>query len=334
MTTQAETKTTDKMHICCYHCEQKLDVSTVPPFEKVACPSCSSQIIVPKWFDSYLLEEKCGAGGVANVYRAMDLTLDRQVAIKISKLNEETSEFTEIFLHEGRIAAKLNHSGIVPIYSCGEHDGKCFLVMQYMDGGTIKDKIRQSEELKISQVLNWITDITSALKAAFDNDVIHHDVKPANMLLDSEGNVKIGDFGLAYALNDVKSQDLLDELSAYGSPDYISPEKLIHEYEDHKGDIFSLGVSFYELLTGSKPFKHPDIGDDILTVRKSSQVVPPNKMRPEVSIKLSKFVMRMLDPCPGLRPEYSEILATLSDFKDKYQKHESKKLYRFVAKYL
>jgi len=331
-----EEKSSDSksLRIYCHKCNQKLDVTNLKAFDKIPCPTCSAQLIVPKWFESYLLEERCGSGGCAVVYRSLDITLDREIAIKIFIGNDNSPQFTKIFLHEGRVTASLNHSGIVPIYSCGQFKGKCFLIMQYMPNGTLEKQIKKNSPLKISQVLTWILDTSFALQFALESGVVHHDIKPANILLDSDMNAKISDFGLAYALHDLQSQSLLSELSSYGSPDYVSPEKVTDGSEDDKGDIFSLGVTLYELLTGKKPFKRNRENDDILEVRASSKVIPPHESRPEISVKLSKFVMRMMDQDPARRPEYDKIIAELKNFQKKYKKHEDKFHYRFIAKHL
>jgi len=323
-----------KLRILCHQCQQKLDVTNLKPFEKVPCPTCAAQLIVPKWFNSYLLEERCGVGGGAVVYRSLDPTLDREIAIKIFSENDNTPQFTKIFLHEGRVTASLNHPGIVPIYSCGQYKGQCFLIMQYMPNGTLEDQIRQNPKLKIAQVLTWMLEIIIALQAALEAGVVHHDVKPANILLDSDNNAKITDFGLAYALHDVQSQSLLSELGSFGSPDYVSPEKVINGCEDDKGDIFSLGVTIYELLTGQKPFKHAHEDEDILEIRESALVIAPDEIRPEISLKLSSFIMRMMDQDPARRPEYDKVIAELKIFQEKYQKYEGKFFYHLIAKHL
>jgi len=324
----------EKLRIYCHQCNQKLDVTNLNAFDTVPCPTCKTSLIVPKWFDSYLLEEECGSGGAAIVYRSLDITLDREIAIKIFIGNDNSPQFTEIFLHEGRVTASLNHPGIVPIYSCGQFEGQCFLIMQYMPNGTMEAKIKKDEPLKISQVLSWILDITLALKMALQAGVIHHDVKPANMLLDSDNDVKITDFGLAYALHDIQSESLRTELGSFGSPDYVSPEKVEYGTETHKGDIFSLGVTLYELLTKEKPFKRNKGEDDILEERAKHPIKPPHELRPEISSKLSNFVMRLMSKDPDRRPEYDTIIEELKIFQEKYEKYEDKFFYPFLAKHL
>ena len=335
MTAKKEKQSDSKgLRIFCHRCKQKLDVTNLRAFDKIPCPTCAAQLIVPKWFDSYLLEEVCGTGGGAVVYRSLDVTLDREIAIKVFKGKNNIPQFTQIFLHEGRVTASLNHSGIVPIYSCGQFDDKCFLIMQYMPNGTLEGQIKQNSPLKMSQVLTWMLDASLALQSALESGVVHHDIKPANILLDSDNSTKISDFGLAYALHDIRSHSLLSELSSYGSPDYVSPEKVENGCEDDKGDIFSLGVTFYELLTGKKPFKRAGEDDDILEIRSSAKVLEPNELRPEISINLSKFVMRMMDEDPARRPEYDKIIAELKFYQKKYKKYENKFFYQFVAKHL
>jgi len=328
------TSNAQKLRIFCHQCHQKLDVTNFKAFDKVPCPTCAAPLIVPKWFNTYLLEEKCGFGGGAVVYRSLDPTLDREIAIKIFSENDNTPQFTKIFLHEGRVTASLNHPGIVPIYTCGQFEGQCFLIMQYMPNGTLEDQVMQNSKLKIAQVLTWILEVTNALQTALEAGVIHHDIKPANILLDSDNNAKITDFGLAYALHDVQSQSLLAELGSYGSPDYVSPEKVIDGCEDNKGDIFSLGVTIYKLLTGKRPFKQASEDEDILEVRASAPVIRPDEIRPEISTKLSDFIMRMLDQDPARRPEYDKIIAELKTFQEKYQKYEDKFFYKLIAKHL
>ena len=135
-----------KIKIACPGCGQKLDVTEMPPFSHVNCPSCSFELIVPKWFSNYLLEAPEGAGGMAVVYRALDLALDREVAIKIFDPGLTARGVSpDLFLHEARIAATINHPAVVPIYSCGECDGSAYIVMQYMGGGTLESRLRKAK---------------------------------------------------------------------------------------------------------------------------------------------------------------------------------------------
>ncbi len=146
--------------IFCHHCQQKLDVTSLEPFSRFACPMCGTELIVPTWFDNYLLEEPVGTGGMATVYRALDIALDREVAIKI--LKEEVlpaSELSDLFLNEARTAATINHYAVVPIYTCGICDGKTYIVMQFMNGGSLEQKQKACENLTVpvNDAVKWKT---------------------------------------------------------------------------------------------------------------------------------------------------------------------------------
>ena len=134
-----------KIKIACPGCGQKLDVTELTPFSRIACPACGLSLIVPKWFNNYLLEEPGGKGGMATVSRALDVALDREVAIKIfDPYLAARGVSPDLFLHEARIAATVNHPAVVPIFSCGEWDGSTYIVMQYMGGGTLERRLKEA----------------------------------------------------------------------------------------------------------------------------------------------------------------------------------------------
>ncbi|MEI8247569.1 MAG: protein kinase [Lentisphaerota bacterium] len=301
------------LKVSCHSCLQKLDVSDLEPFSHFACPSCGADMIAPKWFGNYLLEEQCGQGGMANVYRALDLTLDREVAIKVLKDEISMMEHSaNLFLHEARIAAALNHYGIIPIYSCGEFEKQPFFVMQYMGNGSLEYHIRLQQEIPLDKVIRWMIDIAEGLDNARRHGIIHHDVKPGNIMLDSDGNVKIGDFGIAHAIFDNRSNQLVEVTGSWGSPHYVSPEKLEEGKEDFQGDIFSLGVTFYELLTGIAPFDSSE-QDEMLRQRRENAFIPVDELRGDVTPVLSSLVRRMLAYEPLDRPGYREIIRDLNN---------------------
>ena len=131
-----------KLKIFCYKCDQKLDLTNMESFSELDCPSCSAKIIVPKWFDNYLLEEIAGVGGMAKVYRGLDLALDREIAVKILNTDNSTGDDQgKLFLHEARTAATLNHFALLPIYTCGQFEDQPYFVMQYMGGGSLEQEI-------------------------------------------------------------------------------------------------------------------------------------------------------------------------------------------------
>ena len=303
------------LKISCHQCKQKLDVSSLEPFSQVTCPVCNADLIVPKWFDSYLLTEPGSSGGMATVYHAHDPALDREIAIKI--LSPEYSNdpmLSHQFLQEARTAAMINHHAIVAIYTCGVFQGQCYIVMQYLPGGTLEELLRQSNgKLPIETVTAWIRDVAEGLENAQKYGIVHHDIKPGNILLDSEGNAKIGDFGLAQMLHSPNAEQA--DNSAFSrfwvSPNYVSPEKVRTNEEDYRGDIYSLGATFYHLLTGSTPFSHSDM-DELIRMRLTEAPMPPHFHRAEINLELSQLIMAMLAKNPDDRPSYRTIIGVLN----------------------
>lgn len=305
--------------ISCHTCGQKLDLTPLEPFSHVNCPACGADLIVPVWFDAYLLEEPGGTGGMATVYRALDLALDREVAIKVLHPDlAGDSEKTELFLNEARAAAALNHSALIPIYTCGVFENQAYLVMQYMDGGSLENRLRNAPKgLDLPDVYSWIRDVAGGLENARKHGVVHHDIKPGNIMLDAEGHAKVGDFGLAQIANwgtagEEKTGDALEPARSWVSPHYASPEKIRTGAEDFRGDIYSLGATFYQLVTGLTPFPEKEL-DELLRIRLSSDPMPPKLQRSALPERISKLILAMMDRDPEKRPGYPEIAAVLKE---------------------
>jgi serine/threonine protein kinase/DNA-directed RNA polymerase subunit RPC12/RpoP len=316
-----------KLKISCFRCAQKLDLSDMQPFSEVRCPSCDNLIIVPKWFDNYLLEELCGIGGMADVYRGLDLALDREVAIKILNKNLSGEEKrSKLFLHEARTAATLNHYAILPIYTCGTFEEQPYIVMQYMSGGSLEKKLKElgkDSYFSYSKILKWLEDATKGLENARRHGIIHHDIKPANFMLDEDDLLKIGDFGIAQAINDVKSEEIQKITKNLCSPDYVSPEKLLTGEEDHKGDIYSLGASFYQLITKQTLF--PNLPPkEVLKIKILEEPENIKNIREDIPNKFARLIMSMLSRKPELRPSYTEINEIIKDIQDHSKKGKNK----------
>lgn len=315
----ADAQPARKLKISCHNCMQKLDVTGFSPFARFQCPVCGAELIVPAWFDTYLLEERSGNGGMATVYRALDPALDREVAIKV--LKPEISgdpERVELFLHEARAAATINHFAVVPIYTCGVYDKQAYIVMQYMGGGTLEQRLNQArDKLPIPEVAVWIRDIAEGLENAMEHGVIHHDVKPGNILLDSDGKARIGDFGIAQIVHsgkpDSEEESIQEIAKTWLSPHYVSPEKVRTGKEGFEGDIYSLGATFYHLLTGIPPFCDENV-EELLRKRLKEKPLPPHLHRPEIDMELSRLIDAMLSRSPSDRPSYEVIIATLDRF--------------------
>jgi len=303
-----------KIKIACPGCGQKLDVTEMPPFSRVNCPACSFRLIVPKWFNNFLLEAPEGTGGMAVVYRALDITLDREVAIKI--FNPELAAqgvSPDLFLHEARIAATINHPAVVPIYSCGEWDGSAYIVMQYMGGGTLERRLRKAKgRLPMMETCRWIRDVCEGLGVARGLGIVHHDVKPANILLDIDSNAKISDFGLSQAASGKAASAFLDPSKMWLSPDYVSPEKVITGEEGPEGDIYSLGASFYHVLTGQPPFQSDNV-QELVNMRTTQDPASPDLVRPDITPALAALILDMMNRTPEARPSYGQIVVRIND---------------------
>ncbi len=201
----------------------------------------------------YQIVRNIGEGGMANVYLAYDTILEREVAVKILRGDLATDEkFVKRFQREAKAASSLNHPNIVEMYDVGEDDGNYFIVMEYIDGKTLKSLIKKRGALSLPEIIDIMLQLTSAIACAHDSYIIHRDIKPQNVLILEDGRVKITDFGIAIALN---SAELTQTNSVMGSVHYLPPEQANGNGATIKSDIYSLGILMYELLTGKLPFK-------------------------------------------------------------------------------
>ncbi|MGM0844551.1 MAG: Stk1 family PASTA domain-containing Ser/Thr kinase [Bacillota bacterium] len=200
----------------------------------------------------YKILEMIGGGGMANVYLAKDMILDREVAIKMLRLdfaNEE--EFIKRFQREAQSATSLVHPNIVSIYDIGEEDDIYYIVMEYVDGMTLKQYIQKNSPVSIEKAIDIMRQLTSAIAHAHQNHIVHRDIKPQNILMDHDGTVKITDFGIAMALS---ATSITQTNSVLGSVHYLSPEQARGGMATRKSDIYSLGIVMFELLSGRLPF--------------------------------------------------------------------------------
>ncbi|AEE96187.1 Stk1 family PASTA domain-containing Ser/Thr kinase [Mahella australiensis] len=230
----------------------------------------------------YEIVEKIGEGGMAVVYRAHCHLLSRDVAVKILRPEyANNEEFIRRFRKEAQAAASLSHHNIVNIYDIGNDNNLRYIVMEYIDGPTLKDIIKRDAPLAYERAVNIAIQICAALDHAHKHGIIHRDIKPQNIMLTADGVVKVADFGIAKAVADVSTT--LYDTDTMGSVHYLSPEQARGGYVDAKSDIYSLGVVLYEMVTGQVPFtgdtavavalKH--LHDDIRSVRELNPDVPP-----------------------------------------------------------
>ncbi len=203
--------------------------------------------------DRYEVIRLIGEGGMANVYLAQDTILDRLVAVKVLRGDlAEDEKFVRRFQREANSASKIIHPNIVEIYDVGEDQGEYYIVMEYIDGRDLKSLIKKRKGLTLSETVDIMLQLTSAVACAHDSYIIHRDIKPQNILIMDDGKVKITDFGIAQAMN---SQEMTQTNSVMGSVHYIAPEQANGSGATAKSDIYSLGILMYELIIGKVPFK-------------------------------------------------------------------------------
>ncbi|HLI68496.1 MAG TPA: FHA domain-containing serine/threonine-protein kinase [Ktedonobacteraceae bacterium] len=209
--------------------------------------------LVGKSLGQFRIVERIGAGGMATVFKAYQPVLDRYVAIKVlPDYHAQDPVFKERFRREAVAAAKLDHPNIVQIYSFGEEEGITYIVMQYVDGGTLKDKLRQSGALSAAEALRFVIQAAEGLGAAHEHGIVHRDVKPANMLLRKDGHLLLSDFGIVKILEG--TTNLTRVGTGIGTPQYMSPEQGTGQPVDASSDIYSLGIVLFHCLTGRVPF--------------------------------------------------------------------------------
>ena len=200
----------------------------------------------------YKILDMIGGGGMANVYLAHDMILDRDVAVKMLRLDfANDEEFIRRFHREAQSATSLAHPNIVNIFDVGEENDLYYIVMEFVDGQTLKQYIQQNSPLRVEDAIGIMGQLTSAISHAHQNHIIHRDIKPHNILVDHDGNVKITDFGIAMALS---ATSITQTNSVLGSVHYLSPEQARGGMANRKSDIYSLGIVMFELLTGRLPF--------------------------------------------------------------------------------
>jgi tRNA A-37 threonylcarbamoyl transferase component Bud32 len=237
----------------------------------------------------YRLDAQIGTGGMSTVYRAFDTVLERQVAIKLMHREiASDSDQLERFRREARAVAQLNHPHIVTVIDAGEDDNTPYIVFEYVEGETLKDRIRRYGRLPIQESIAYAIEIARALGVAHERGIVHRDVKPQNVLVDEEGSAKVTDFGIARTLD---QEGLTADGRVLGTTDYVSPEQALGHAVTGQSDLYSLGIVLFEMLTGDVPFQ----GDNQVAVAMKhvrEQLPDVQLRRPEVSNALAAVLER------------------------------------------
>lgn len=261
----------------------------------------------------YEIRELIGVGGMALVYRAYDSIDDRVVAIKILKdeyLGNE--EFIRRFKNESKAIAVLSHENIVKVYDVSFGDRIQYIVMEYVDGITLKEYIEQQKEIKWKEAVYFTAQILKALQHAHDRGIVHRDIKPQNIMLLQDGTIKVTDFGIARFSNN-ETRTMTDK--AIGSVHYIAPEQARGDVIDEKADIYSVGVMLYEMLTGKLPFE-ADNAVSVAIMQLQANPRPPHDINPSIPDGLEEITMRAMQKEPSDRYESAqEMLIDIEKFR-------------------
>jgi beta-lactam-binding protein with PASTA domain/predicted Ser/Thr protein kinase len=247
----------------------------------------------------YRVESRIARGGMATVYRALDIRLDRLVALKVMhQLYAEDDEFVQRFIREAKSAARLSHPNVVAVFDQGDDAGQVFLAMEYVQGRTLRDLIRERVRLRPQEALSIMQPVLSALAAAHAAGLVHRDVKPENVLLADDGRVKVADFGLARA---AATRGVTSTTTLIGTVEYLAPEQVTRGVADPRSDVYAAGVMLFEMLTGRPPYH----GDTPISVayRHAHETVPaPSSIVPDIPAALDVLVQRATARDPDERP--------------------------------
>ena len=255
--------------------------------------------------DRYEILEKVGTGGMADVYKSKDHTLNRYVAVKVLKQEfSENANFVSKFRVEAQAAAGLMHPNIVNVYDVGEEKGIYYIVMELVDGITLKNYIGKKGNLGYKEAVTIALQVSMGLEAAHRNHIIHRDIKPQNIIISREGKVKVTDFGIAKAA----TSDTITS-NVMGSVHYTSPEQARGGFSDEKSDVYSLGVTLYEMLTGEVPFD----GESTvaIAIRHIQEPMPsPRKLNPDIPYSVDQIVLKCCEKSPDRRYQNMQELAS------------------------
>ncbi|MBP7935911.1 MAG: serine/threonine protein kinase [Phycisphaerae bacterium] len=256
--------------------------------------------------------QKIGEGAMAKVYKAHQISLDRTVAVKIlPKKASENQEFVKRFQEEGKAAAQLNHNNIVQAIDVGEASGYHYFVMEYIQGKTVYDDLAANRTYSEQEALKIVIQIARALEHAAARGFIHRDVKPKNIMLTEDGVAKLADLGLARRTSDIKAA-MAEAGRAYGTPYYISPEQIRGEVHiDVRADMYSLGATFYHMVTGKVPFDGPTPAA-VMHKHLVEPLIPPDHVRPTLSTGVGEVIERMMAKKPEHRyPNMGDLIKDL-----------------------
>jgi len=297
----------------CAKCGNLIDVTGLDPGDSIACPYCSNQFEITRLFGNFLLERQVGSGGMGAVYLGRDLTLNRVVAVKVLKPELVSDQkFLATFLREAEITASLNHPNIVQVYAFGQHEGVYYMVVEYISGGSLDDKIAERGQITELEGIEIGIAVARGLECALQRGgLIHRDIKPGNILFNANNTPKVVDFGLSLSFD---TTDHFDG-EIWGTPYYVAPEKLEREAETFKSDLYSLGATLFHAMSGRPPYEGDD-PNSVAMMHLSGSVISVKAFAPDISDQTAYAVSKAMARYPEDRYEsYAAFIEQLEDAK-------------------
>ncbi len=282
----------------CGGCRTKVFIpADLLPFQSVPCTKCGHPVFMPMKFRQFELRSIIASGGMGTVYRAWDLMLNREVAVKMLKKEMAgDEEVLQSFFREARASASLNHTNIIHIYTFDVLDEQPYLVMELADTDSLDQMIERDGRVPELKVLDVAIKIASALDTALKRNLLHRDLKPGNILFNADGEPKLVDFGLAREAEDESA----DQAVIWGTPYYVAPEKIRRERENFHSDMYSLGGTLYHAITGHVPFEAPTV-EEVISAHVNTPLTPPDQVVPEISPATSDALMTAMAKNPKQR---------------------------------
>jgi len=296
----------------CGACRNVIDVTGLEPGDGIKCPYCEDRFPLTRQFGAFILERLLGTGGMGAVYLGRDTILNRVVAVKVLKPHLLSNErFMATFVREAEITASLNHPNIVQVYAFDQREGIPYLVMEYVPGGSLDDKIHDEGEITELEAIEIGLAVARGLDCALHRGLIHRDIKPGNILLNADKTAKVVDFGLSLSF------DTIDYFAGeiWGTPYYVAPEKLERKTEDFRSDLYSLGATLFHAISGRPPYDG-DNEKEIVKKHLQGKVVSLKNFMPEISDQTDYAVRKAMARNPEDRYEtYAAFIEQLEDAK-------------------
>lgn len=295
--------------VTCSHCGAKVFISgDLDPLESTPCSKCGRAVLMPMMLRQFELQSEIASGGMGTVYRAFDTTLGRVVAVKLMRAEMAQDEtMVTAFAAEARACAALNHTNIIHIYTFDQEGSHRYLVMELADAGSMDGRIEKLQRLPELDVLDVGIKVSSALSTALRHGLLHLDIKPGNILFNSDGEPKVVDFGLARKTDAEKDH----YAPVFGTPYYIAPERVQQSGESFLSDIYSLAGTLYHALVGHVPFEAQSV-EEVVAAHISTALTPPKQVLPEISAPTSDAIVKAMAKRPEDRfASYEEFCMAL-----------------------